>query len=327
MCSRDDARESAKKPLPWVWCVPDLVGSRFHTYCLSSLLSPMAINTAMAQLLRTSRRTLADVLCVLVVLPPLINATSSQSGVVVLMHSRRHHSESSPSAMLAFASAANISKPTASSTRSFVENLPFGGSSVMMFSGVGGNDGDQNVDDSSGTSTGTDESMSGGTTTSSTNPIRRITEGTSKEAEKLGTYNPLRLAVLKLGFTELRWTSPLNYEKREGVYNCANCGARLFDSRGKYDSGTGWPSFFRTAEGNVAMFREWDGRVECRCAKCGGHLGHVFPDGPSRKDVESSVLGSVPESDLQVGDPNNANSRMPRYCMNGAALKFDPEKQ
>lgn len=103
------------------------------------------------------------------------------------------------------------------------------------------------------------------------------TEGGTKEKVPIGTYNPLRLAVLKLGFTELRWTSPLNYEKRGGQYNCANCGTHLFDAGGKYDSGSGWPSFFRTAEGNVSLYREWDGRIECRCGKCEGHLGHVFP--------------------------------------------------
>ena len=154
------------------------------------------------------------------------------------------------------------------------------------------------------------------------------TEGGTKEKVPIGTYNPLRLAVLKLGFTELRWTSPLNYEKRDGQYNCANCGTHLFDADGKYDSGSGWPSFFRTAEGNVSLYREWDGRIECRCGKCEGHLGHVFPDGPRRMDVadtDNRVLDSIPATDLQVGDPNIASSRLPRYCMNGAALKFEPE--
>ena len=151
------------------------------------------------------------------------------------------------------------------------------------------------------------------------------TEGGTKEKVPIGTYNPLRLAVLKLGFTELRWTSPLNYEKRDGQYNCANCGTQLFDADGKYDSGSGWPSFFRTAEGNVSLYREWDGRIECRCGKCEGHLGHVFPDGPRRMDTDNGVLDSIPATDLQVGDPNTASSRLPRYCMNGAALKFEPE--
>lgn len=88
-----------------------------------------------------------------------------------------------------------------------------------------------------------------------------------------GTKNPLRLAVLKLGMTELKWTSPLNYEKRSGTYECASCSTVLFDSTGKYDSGSGWPSFWRTDSGNVAYKREWDGRIECSCKSCGGHLG------------------------------------------------------
>ena len=148
-----------------------------------------------------------------------------------------------------------------------------------------------------------------------------------KEKVPIGTYNPLRLAVLKLGFTELRWTSPLNYEKREGQYKCANCGTLLFNADGTYDSGSGWPSFFRTAEGKVSMYREWDGRIECRCGKCEGHLGHVFPDGPRRMDLadQGGVLDGIPASDLQLGDPNQASSRLPRYCMNGAALKFEPK--
>jgi len=70
------------------------------------------------------------------------------------------------------------------------------------------------------------------------------------------------------------------------------------------------------------MKREFDGRVECSCSKCKGHLGHVFPDGPKRKEVEEEALGSVPESDLQTSDPENVYSRMPRYCINGASLLF-----
>lgn len=90
-----------------------------------------------------------------------------------------------------------------------------------------------------------------------------------------GTINPLRLAVLKLGLTELRYTSPLNYEKRNGLYNCANCGSTLFDSKGKYDSGSGWPSYWKTfSERRVQYKREWDGRIEVSCQRCKSHLGH-----------------------------------------------------
>ena len=85
----------------------------------------------------------------------------------------------------------------------------------------------------------------------------------------IGTFNPLRLAVLKLGLTELKYTSPLNYENRVGEYDCANCGTTLFDSNGKYDSGSGWPSFWKTSnEDRVDYSREWDGRTEVRCKNC-----------------------------------------------------------
>ena len=147
----------------------------------------------------------------------------------------------------------------------------------------------------------------------------------SKVAAKTwaGTYNPLRLAVLKLGMTELRFTSPLNYEKRSGEYLCANCGTKLFDSIGKYDSGSGWPSFYKTAASErVSLKREWDGRMECTCQNCGGHLGHVFPDGPRRMDVPQEALQSLPKTDPKIGDVNNQYSRLPRFCINGASLKF-----
>jgi peptide-methionine (R)-S-oxide reductase len=143
------------------------------------------------------------------------------------------------------------------------------------------------------------------------------------EQDEPGTINPLRLAVLKLGLTELKWTSPLNYEKRVGVYSCANCGTILFDSKGKYDSGSGWPSFWKTADSNrVAYKKEWDGRVECSCKQCKGHLGHAFPDGPRRIDVAEDLLETVPDDDLNTSDPKNVYTRLPRYCMNGASLKF-----
>jgi peptide-methionine (R)-S-oxide reductase len=87
------------------------------------------------------------------------------------------------------------------------------------------------------------------------------------------TWNPFALAVLKLKLTEPAWTSTLNYKKASGVYLCANCGSPLFSSSGKYDSGTGWPSFWKTIESDrVALEREWDGRIECKCASCGGSL-------------------------------------------------------
>lgn len=146
-----------------------------------------------------------------------------------------------------------------------------------------------------------------------------------------GTWNPLSLAVLRLGFTEPAWTSPLNYQKATGTYKCASCGTSLFSSSGKFDSGSGWPSFWKTISSDrVELKKEWDGRIECRCQKCKGHLGHVFPDGPQRGSLDAMELASVPETDPQIGykvqnDVNSSFSRMPRYCVNGAALKFEKE--
>lgn len=83
------------------------------------------------------------------------------------------------------------------------------------------------------------------------------------------TWNPLRLLVLKLGLTEPMGTSPLNYGKYDGVFTCAYCGEKLFDSSAKYDSGSGWPSFWRSAEEDSLDYKmEFGGRLECRCKKC-----------------------------------------------------------
>ncbi|KAG8461720.1 hypothetical protein KFE25_001338 [Diacronema lutheri] len=128
------------------------------------------------------------------------------------------------------------------------------------------------------------------------------------------TRNPLRLAVLRLGVTEPAWTSPLNREARAGVFACAGCGAVVFSSDAKFDSGSGWPSFWRSAaEGTIAYRREWDGRIECHCAACGGHLGHVFADGPRVAPDDPPA----PKSDLAP-----SNGRRPRFCVNGLALTF-----
>lgn len=109
--------------------------------------------------------------------------------------------------------------------------------------------------------------------------------------------------VLRKHGTERPGTSPLNAEKRKGVFTCAGCGTELFSSDTKFESGTGWPSFFAPiAEGvdtsvDNSLFMT---RTEVHCAKCGGHLGHVFPDGPA---------------------PTGQ-----RYCMNGVAMQFRPVK-
>jgi peptide-methionine (R)-S-oxide reductase len=109
--------------------------------------------------------------------------------------------------------------------------------------------------------------------------------------------------VLRKHGTEPAGTSPLNQEKREGAFLCAGCGQMLFDSKTKYESGSGWPSFYRPKEGAVGTSSDRSflmDRTEVHCAQCGGHLGHVFPDGPA---------------------PTGQ-----RYCMNGAALKFEPKQ-
>jgi peptide-methionine (R)-S-oxide reductase len=112
---------------------------------------------------------------------------------------------------------------------------------------------------------------------------------------------PEQYQVLRKHGTERAGTSPLNHEKRAGVFRCAGCGEPLFDSATKYESGSGWPSFYQPREGAVDTSVDsshFMRRTEVHCAKCGGHLGHVFPDGPQ-----------------PTGE---------RYCMNGVALKFEP---
>lgn len=112
---------------------------------------------------------------------------------------------------------------------------------------------------------------------------------------------PQQYHVLREKGTERPGSSPLNYEKRDGLFHCAACGTALFSSDTKYESGSGWPSFFAPIDGAVEN-RVDNGhgmrRVEVVCANCHSHLGHVFPDGP-----------------LPTGD---------RYCMNGVSLAFQP---
>jgi peptide-methionine (R)-S-oxide reductase len=118
------------------------------------------------------------------------------------------------------------------------------------------------------------------------------------------SLTPEQFRVLREHGTERAGTSPLNAEKREGTFRCAGCGRELFSSRTKFESGTGWPSFFQPIEGAIETTTDRSlgmTRTEVHCAGCSGHLGHVFPDGP-------------PPSGL-------------RYCMNGVALDFEPGRQ
>ena len=115
---------------------------------------------------------------------------------------------------------------------------------------------------------------------------------------------PQQYKVLRQHGTEPPGTSPLNGEKRDGIFNCAGCGQPLFSADTKFESGTGWPSFFAPLQNGVETTTDRTlgmTRVEVHCARCGGHLGHVFPDGPPPTGM--------------------------RYCMNGVALAFDPEKK
>lgn len=124
---------------------------------------------------------------------------------------------------------------------------------------------------------------------------------TLTDAEWKKRLSPAAYRVLRQEDTETPFTSPLNKEKRKGTFVCAGCNQRLFASTTKYDSGTGWPSFWQPLAGGVGTKTDYKiglPRTEVHCARCGGHLGHVFNDGPK---------------------PTGK-----RYCMNGVAMKFVP---
>lgn len=127
-------------------------------------------------------------------------------------------------------------------------------------------------------------------------PVQKSDEEWKRE------LTPEQYRVLRKHGTERAGTSPLDKEKRAGIFTCAGCGTPLFDMATKFDSGTGWPSFYAPLDGAVGTTTDrsfFMTRTEVHCAKCGGHLGHVFPDGPA---------------------PTGQ-----RYCMNGVSMDFKPK--
>ena len=124
---------------------------------------------------------------------------------------------------------------------------------------------------------------------------------THTEDEWRALLTPEQFHVLREAGTEYPGSSPLLEEHREGVFTCAGCGQDLFSSQTKYDSRTGWPSFWAPLEGAVGTAADNSQgmvRIEAHCSRCGGHLGHVFNDGPRPTGL--------------------------RYCMNGVAMGFRP---
>ncbi|HET7097339.1 MAG TPA: peptide-methionine (R)-S-oxide reductase MsrB [Casimicrobiaceae bacterium] len=131
--------------------------------------------------------------------------------------------------------------------------------------------------------------------------VDKIEKVSRTPAEWRKILTPAQFDVLREEGTERPFTSPLNNEKRKGTFVCAGCDLPLFDSKTKFDSGTGWPSFFDVIPGRVETMTDHKlimARTEYHCARCGGHQGHVFDDGPKPTGL--------------------------RYCNNGVALKFIP---
>jgi len=136
--------------------------------------------------------------------------------------------------------------------------------------------------------------------TDTTKPAGEAPMATSDE-DWQARLSPKQYEVLRGHGTEMRGSSPLNTEKRDGTFRCAGCGQPLFSSDAKFESGTGWPSFHTPIEGAVDTTVDRSHfmvRTEVHCRSCGGHLGHVFDDGPR---------------------PTGQ-----RYCMNGVAMTFEP---
>jgi peptide-methionine (R)-S-oxide reductase len=131
------------------------------------------------------------------------------------------------------------------------------------------------------------------------------TKITKADADWRAQLNPDQYHVLREKGTERAFTGEYWDDHRPGVYRCAGCGAELFDADTKYDSGTGWPSFYQPAAPEALATEEdrslFGRRTEVLCASCGGHLGHVFPDGPRPTGL--------------------------RYCINSAALQLEPDEK
>ena len=130
-------------------------------------------------------------------------------------------------------------------------------------------------------------------------------EVTKSEDEWRAELPADRYAVLRRAGTEPPWSGELLHVDGEGIFRCAGCGAALFDTGAKFESGTGWPSFDRAIAAGTVLERKERGfvmaRTEIVCARCGGHLGHVFPDGPT-----------------DTGQ---------RYCVNSLSLTYEPESE
>ena len=130
-------------------------------------------------------------------------------------------------------------------------------------------------------------------------PARAAFKVTHTDAQWRKLLSPAAYDVLRNQGTEAPWSSPLEYEHRKGTYACAGCDLPVFSSETKFESGTGWPSFWKPLPNAVQTTDDrslLEERTEVHCSRCGGHLGHVFDDGPKPTGL--------------------------RYCMDGVALKF-----